>query len=88
MQIIAVVIWQAAVSVALGAAIGIPLGVVTGRLLWDRFATELYVVPRPFISLATIAGVAAAALALAVLAAIVPGWLAGRTRVTPALRAE
>jgi hypothetical protein len=87
-QIIAVVIWQAAVSVALGAAIGIPLGVVTGRLLWDRFATELYVVPRPFISLATIAGVAAAALALAVLTAIVPGWLAGRTRVTPALRAE
>ncbi len=87
-QIVAVVIWQAAVCVALGAAIGIPLGIAVGRFLWDRFATELYVVPEPSISMVTIAVVAISALTLAILTAIVPGWLAARTRVASALRAE
>ena len=87
-QIIAVVIWQAAVSVALGAVIGIPLGIAVGRFLWDRFATELYVVPEPAISLVTTAVVGVAALTLAILTAIVPGLLAARTRIASALRAE
>ncbi len=87
-QIVAVVIWQAAVSVAIGAVIGIPLGIAVGRFLWDRFATELYVVPEPAISPVTTAVVGVSALALAILTAIVPGWLAARTRIASALRAE
>ena len=87
-QVVAVVIWQAAVCVALGAVIGIPAGIAVGRFLWDRFATELYVVPEPSISMVTIAVVGGSALILAILTAVVPGWLAARARVAPALRAE
>lgn len=87
-QIVAVVIWQASICVALGAVIGIPLGIAVGRFLWDRFATELYVVPEPAISIVMITVVSLSALALAILTAIVPGWRAARTRVAVALRAE
>ena len=39
---------------------------------------ELYVVPELSIPMVTIAGIAVSALTLAILTAIVPGWLAGR----------
>jgi FtsX-like permease family len=87
-QVVAVVIWQASTCVALGAVIGIPAGIAVGRFLWDRFATELYVVPEPAISIVMIAVVSLSALAFAILAAIVPGWRAARTRVAAALRVE
>jgi hypothetical protein len=87
-QVIGAVIWQASVSVAIGTVIGIPLGIVAGRLAWDRFASELYVVPRPAISMVTVAVVAMSALALAVLTAIVPGWRAARTSIAAVLRSE
>ena len=53
----AVLIWQALVTVAIGTAVGIPLGVAAGRFLWTRFAGELYVVPQPVISPATVLAV-------------------------------
>ena len=87
-QVVAVVIWQASICVALGAVIGIPAGIAVGRFLWDRFATELYVVPEPAVSIVMVTVVSLSALALAILAAIVPGWRAARTRVAAALRAE
>ncbi|MDX6339581.1 MAG: putative transport system permease protein, partial [Streptosporangiaceae bacterium] len=80
-QVVAVVLWQASVSVALGTVIGIPLGIAGGRLAWHEFAAQLYVVPRPFISVLTVAVVAVSALALAVLTALVPGWRAARTSI-------
>ena len=86
-QVVGVVIWQASVTVALGTLIGIPLGIVAGRGV-DQFAGQLYVVPRPFISIVTVAVVAAAALALAVLTALVPGWRAARTSIATVLRDE
>ncbi|MDX6390843.1 MAG: putative transport system permease protein, partial [Streptosporangiaceae bacterium] len=43
-QVVAVVIWQASVPVAIGTVVGVPLGIATGRFLWARFASELYVV--------------------------------------------
>ena len=87
-QVVAVVIWQALVPVAIGTVIGVPLGIATGRFLWVRFASELYVVPQPAISMVTVAVVAISALALAILTAIVPGWRAARTSAATALRAE
>jgi FtsX-like permease family len=87
-QVVAVVIWQAAVPVAIGTVIGVPLGIATGRFLWTRFASELYVVPQPAISVVTVTAVAISALALAILTAIVPGWRAARTSVATILRAE
>ena len=87
-QVVAVVIWQASIPVAIGTLAGVPLGIAAGRFLWARFASELYVVPQPAISTVTVAAVAVSALALAILAAIVPGWRAARTSVASALRAE
>jgi hypothetical protein len=87
-QVVGAVIWQASVSVAIGTVIGIPLGIMAGRLAWDGFASQLYVVPQPAISLMTVAVVAMSALALAVLAAIVPGWRAARTSIAAVFRME
>jgi hypothetical protein len=87
-QVVAVVIWQASVPVAIGTVVGVPLGIAAGRFLWVRFASELYVVPQPAISIVTVIVVAISALALAILAAIVPGWRAARTSVAAVLRAE
>ena len=87
-QVVAVVIWQASVSVAIGTVIGIPLGIATGRFLWARFASELYVVPQPAISMVIVAVVAISALVLAILTAIVPGWRAARASAAAGLRAE
>jgi hypothetical protein len=85
-QVVAVVIWQASVPVAIGTVVGVPLGIATGRFLWARFASELYVVPQPAISIVTVTVVAISALALAILTAIVPGWRAARTSVATILR--
>ena len=87
-QLIAVVIWQASIPVAIGTAAGIPLGIAAGRFLWTRFARELYVVPQPAISMVTVAVIAIAVLALAILTAIVPGWRAAQTPIATVLRAE
>ena len=37
-QLAAAVAWQATVAAVVGIAVGIPLGIVTGRWLWDLFA--------------------------------------------------
>jgi hypothetical protein len=87
-QVVAVVIWQASIPVAIGTLAGVPLGIAVGRFLWARFASELYVVPQPAISTVTVAAVATSTLVLAILTAIVPGWRAARTSVASALRAE
>ncbi len=87
-QVVAVVIWQASIPVAIGTVVGVPLGIATGRFLWARFATELNVVPQPAISMATVTVVAISTLALAILTAVVPGWRAARTSVATMLRAE
>jgi ABC-type lipoprotein release transport system permease subunit len=87
-QVVAVVIWQALIPVAIGTLAGVPLGIAAGRFLWARFASELYVVPQPAIPMVTVAAVALSTLALAILTAVVPGWRAARTSVASALRAE
>jgi predicted lysophospholipase L1 biosynthesis ABC-type transport system permease subunit len=87
-QVVGAVIWQASIPVAIGTVAGIPLGIATGRFLWVRFASELYVVPQPAISMVTVAIVAISTLALAILTALVPGWRAARTSVAVVLRAE
>lgn len=87
-QLVAVVIWQASAPVAIGMVAGIPLGIAAGRYLWTRFATDLYVVPQPAVSMVTVAVIAISTLAPAIVTAIVPGWRAARTSIASALRAE
>jgi hypothetical protein len=82
-------IWvQSLATMLLALAIGVPVGVVTGRALWRAFASSLGVVPDPTTSSIAVVLVVLAGVVAAVVAALIPSHLA--TRVSPAagLRAE
>lgn len=71
-----------------GVAVGVPLGLAAGRVIWSAFARYVGVVPvtvLPGWPIAILAvGVVAAALAIAV----IPAVTAARSRPGPVLRAE
>ncbi len=87
-QVRAVPPWQAVAIVAVGAIVGIPLGVAAGRFAWRRVADGIGVAPDLAVPVGAVLGVVAAAL----VAAVAVGTLSARLAVrrTPAfvLRAE
>jgi hypothetical protein len=87
-QLAAVVAWQSTIAVAVGTVVGVPLGIVLGRVLWDLFAHQVHVVPSPNVPVLTIVFIAAGALALANLVAAIPGRQAARTPTALLLQAE
>ncbi|TML12678.1 MAG: FtsX-like permease family protein [Actinobacteria bacterium] len=87
-QLAAVVAWQSSVAVAIGTVVGVPLGVILGRGLWDVFAGELHAVARPSVPTLSIGLVAIGALVLANVVAAVPGRIAARTPTALLLRAQ
>jgi len=87
-QLSSTVAWQSSIAVGIGAAIGIPLGISSGRLLWNLFAREINAVPVPAVPSLTVALIAACALLLVNLVAAVPGYIAARTPTALALRAD
>jgi ABC-type antimicrobial peptide transport system permease subunit len=76
------------VPALVGVAIGIPLGVAAGRLLWNAFARTIFVVPEPSVPALAVLVVAVASLALAAVVAVLPGLAASRIPIAEALRAE
>ncbi|MDE3065618.1 MAG: FtsX-like permease family protein, partial [Acidobacteriota bacterium] len=87
-QIGSAVAWQATVSVLIGLVVGIPVGVVAGRWLWELFAQQIYAVPRATVPTLSLVLLGVAALALANVVAFFPSRTAARTRAALALRAE
>jgi hypothetical protein len=87
-QLAATVAWQSTVAVATGTIVGVPLGVVVGRWLWDLFAGEIDVVPSPNVPAITVVFIAVGALILANAVAAIPGRIAARTPIALVLRAE
>jgi hypothetical protein len=87
-QLAETVAWQASISVAIGTVVGIPIGIALGRFLWTLFAHELYAVPHPTVSAASVIAVAVGALVLANLVATVPAGRAARTPTALVLRSE
>ena len=88
-QMRATVAWQVVTLVAGALVIGLPLGSLVGRSVWLAFARELGVASDvTFLPVATFAIVGAGALGLALVAAIVPGTIAARTRSTRVLHGE
>ncbi len=87
-QLAAAVAWQATVAAVVGIAIGIPLGIVAGRWLWDLFARQIYAVPYPTVSVVSMLLVALGSLVLANVIAAVPALNAARTPTALMLRAE
>jgi len=87
-QLAAIVAWQSSFAVGLGAALGVPLGIVIGRFLWDLFAREINAVPVPSVPGLTIFFIAVGALGLANIVAALPGRIAANTPTALLLRAE
>ncbi|MGZ7085521.1 MAG: ABC transporter permease [Ilumatobacteraceae bacterium] len=87
-QLAAAVAWQSTVAVGIGVAIGVPVGWIVGRSLWDLFANEIHAVPEPIVPTMTIALIAIGSLLLANAVAAIPAQNAGRTSATLLLRGE
>jgi hypothetical protein len=87
-QVVTTAAWQSATLVVLATAIGVPLGVLAGRIAWSAFADRLGVSTSPTIPVLSVALLVPALLVLGGLIAAVPGRLAARTRPAVGLRAE
>jgi hypothetical protein len=87
-QLAAAIAWQSSVATAIGAGVGVPLGVVLGRFLWDLFAREIFAVPRPTVPITSVVLIIVGALVLANVVAAIPGRVAARTSTALLLRAE
>ena len=87
-QLAFIVAWQSSVSVFIGTVVGVPLGIVIGRVLWTLFANEIHAVPSPTVPALSIVLIAVGALVLANVVAAVPGRTAARTPTAVLLRAE
>ena len=87
-QLGAVVAWQATMAVATGSVIGVPVGIVLGRLLWKVFAQEIDAIPAPNVPVVSVVLIALGALVVANIVAAIPGRIAARTPTAVLLRAE
>lgn len=79
-QIGATVLWQATTVALVGIVIGVPLGIVVGRVVWTAFATNLGAVPVAAVPGLTIAVLAIAVLVVANALAVIPAVTSARRR--------
>ncbi len=87
-QVAGSVAWHASL-LALGALIlGVPLGIIVGRVTWTAVMDDIGLVSQPALSLPAVLAVVLIVLAVANLAAFGPGWAASRIRPATALRTE
>lgn len=86
-QIMATVAWQALILAGIALLIGIPLGILTGRLAWSAFAYRLGIVPESVISPLSLI-VIPVVLIVSLVVAMGPGLVARRTRPAAVLKAE
>jgi predicted lysophospholipase L1 biosynthesis ABC-type transport system permease subunit len=82
------VFWQAATVAVVGIMVGVPLGVVAGRVVWRVFALDAGVVAVPVLPGWPIAALAAGVLVAAIAIAIVPAVAAARSPAGRVLHAE
>lgn len=87
-QVVEAIAVQSTIAVGLGALIGLPIGIVVGRALWDQFATSIHAVPRVVVPTTTLLIIAVAAFALANVIAAIPARLAAQTSPAILLRSE
>ena len=87
-QVIATIAVQSTIAVGLGAVVGLPLGILVGRTLWDLFANSIHAIPHVVVPTATLLIIAAVALVMANVIAALPARLAAQTSPAILLRAE
>jgi ABC-type lipoprotein release transport system permease subunit len=87
-QLASAIAWQSSTAVGIGAAVGVPLGILLGRFLWDLFAREIGAVPQPTVPTISVVLIVLGGLILANVVAAIPGRVAARTPTALLLRAE
>jgi hypothetical protein len=87
-QLARAVLWQTWILVAIGVALGIPAGIVTGRLLWRFVTNEIGSVQPTVVPVTVIALAIVCTAVIATAVAVIPAYLAARTRAASALRSE
>jgi ABC-type lipoprotein release transport system permease subunit len=87
-QVSATVAWQATTVAAIALLIGLPLGVVAGRLSWRLLAESLGTVAVPVTPILAVVLAVPVVLVLANLIAFVPGRMAARLKPAAVLRSE
>jgi hypothetical protein len=88
-QVGATVLWQATTVALVGIVIGVPLGIVVGRVVWNAFATNLGAVPVAAVPALAIAVLAIAVFVVANALAVIPAVTSARKRsVGQLLRTE
>jgi hypothetical protein len=85
-QLGATIAWQATTIVTIGMLVGLPLGIVAGRLIWRQLANSIGVVDDPTIPLLVVALVGAFAFVLANVAAALPARRAAHVPTASTLR--
>ncbi len=87
-MIAAAVAWQATIDGLIGAVIGIPLGILSGREFWTLFARDINAVPQPSVPATALVLVGFGTLVVAVIASAWPGRSAATTPAGLVLRSE
>jgi len=87
-QVASAVAWQSVVLAVVALVIGIPAGVLLGRLGWSLFATNLGVVSVPVIAWIPVVAAIPVTVVVALLISIGPALAARRTKPAMVLRAE
>jgi hypothetical protein len=86
-QVISTVSWQATTLALVGIVVGVPLGVVLGRTVWNAFANNLGVVPVAVVPVLLVVILAVSVLVVANIIAVAPALAATRSKPGDLLRA-
>jgi putative ABC transport system permease protein len=87
-QVRGAVSWQAGTLTAAALCLGLPAGILCGRLAWRVFAEQLGILTVVVVPVAALTALAGAALLIAAAAAAVPGESAARARAAEILHGE
>jgi hypothetical protein len=87
-QIAFTVSWQTTTVALVGIAVGVPVGIALGRVIWRSFASNLGVLPVPVVTGWAIVAVAGGALVVANVLAVGPAVAAARSRPADLLRSD
>lgn len=87
-QVASAVAWQSVVLAVVALLIGVPAGILIGRLGWSMFATNLGVVSVPVVAWLPVVAAIPITILAAVLISIGPALAARRTKPAMVLRAE
>ena len=87
-QVRRAVLWQTTIITTVGLAVGVPVGLYAGRVVWLRAIGNVGVLDAPTLPTILAVAVVPVAVIAALAVAAVPAWLVGRGPAARSLRAE